>query len=148
MWCLCHFFLCIHLKDSPASRITKHVDPRLNPRHSSTSLHATPITHNPSVFTHYPEQQYLHPPQQQPSPPPPLQRPTRGLPGNHMTPLPRHVKPHTIDYRRTHTWSECLTWQLSILSAVNVKSSQVAFIVLSAMQGDSVHCEMRPWCYI
>ncbi|XP_034158665.2 inactive ubiquitin carboxyl-terminal hydrolase 54a isoform X1 [Pangasianodon hypophthalmus] len=65
--------------DSPASRI-KHVDPRLNPRHSSNSLHAAPVTHNPSVFTHHPEHQYLHPPQQQPPPQPPLQRPTRGHP--------------------------------------------------------------------
>ncbi|XP_053535788.1 inactive ubiquitin carboxyl-terminal hydrolase 54a isoform X2 [Ictalurus punctatus] len=66
--------------DSPASRIAKHVDPRLNPRHSNTSLHAAPVTHNPSVFTHHPEHQYLHPPQQQPPPPATLQRPTRGHP--------------------------------------------------------------------
>lgn len=75
---------CIHLKDSP-SRIAKHVGPRLHPRHSNTSLHATSVTHNPSVITHHPEHQYLHPLQQQPPPPPLLQRATRGHPGNHVT---------------------------------------------------------------
>ncbi|KAG7333869.1 hypothetical protein KOW79_002276 [Hemibagrus wyckioides] len=68
--------------DAPASRIAKHADPRLNPRHSNTSLHAAPVTHNPSVFSHHPEHQYLHPPQQQPPLLPPSQRPTRGHPGS------------------------------------------------------------------
>ncbi|TSK22601.1 Inactive ubiquitin carboxyl-terminal hydrolase 54 [Bagarius yarrelli] len=64
-------------RDAPASRIAKHVDPRL----SNSPLHAGPVTHNPSVFTHQPEQRYLHPPQQKPPPPSPSQRPTRGHPG-------------------------------------------------------------------
>ncbi|XP_060728816.1 inactive ubiquitin carboxyl-terminal hydrolase 54a isoform X2 [Tachysurus vachellii] len=66
--------------DIPASRIAKHVDPRLNPR--NTSLHVAPVTHNPSVFTHHPEHQYLHPPQKQPPLLTPSQRPTRGHTGS------------------------------------------------------------------
>ncbi|KAI5107850.1 inactive ubiquitin carboxyl-terminal hydrolase 54 isoform 2 [Silurus meridionalis] len=65
---------------SIASGIAKHVDPRLIPQHSSTSPHAAPAPHNPSIFTHHPKHQYLHPSQQPRPPPPQLQRPTRGPP--------------------------------------------------------------------
>uniref|UniRef100_A0AAR2LDE0 USP domain-containing protein n=1 Tax=Pygocentrus nattereri TaxID=42514 RepID=A0AAR2LDE0_PYGNA len=60
-------------------------------RHLSTSLHAAPFPHNPSVFTHEPQHQYLHSSQQHRTPPtPPCQQaprpstlgPSRGHPGN------------------------------------------------------------------
>ncbi|XP_062850838.1 inactive ubiquitin carboxyl-terminal hydrolase 54a [Trichomycterus rosablanca] len=74
--------------DPPATRIGKHADPRPSTHHSGASLHAAPITHNPSVFTHQPQNQYLHAAQQHPAlPPPPLSyqqavRSSRGHPGD------------------------------------------------------------------
>ncbi|KAI4894263.1 hypothetical protein NFI96_016291 [Prochilodus magdalenae] len=77
--------------DPPATRMAKHVDPRPGMRHLSTSLHAAPFPHNPSVFTHEPQHQYIPPSQQQRSPPTPSFQqtprsstlgPSRGHPGN------------------------------------------------------------------
>ncbi|XP_072534431.1 inactive ubiquitin carboxyl-terminal hydrolase 54a isoform X2 [Salminus brasiliensis] len=78
-------------RDPPATRMAKHADPRPIMRHLSTSLHAAPLSHNPSVFTHEPQHQYLHPLQQHRAPPaPPCQQtlrpstlgPSRGRPGD------------------------------------------------------------------
>lgn len=63
-------------------------------RHSSTSLHAAPFSHNSSVFTHEPQHQYLHPSQQHRAPPtspcqvlwPGTLGPPHGHPGNHLPP--------------------------------------------------------------
>ncbi|XP_017571339.1 inactive ubiquitin carboxyl-terminal hydrolase 54a isoform X1 [Pygocentrus nattereri] len=77
--------------EPPATRMAKHADPRSGMRHLSTSLHAAPFPHNPSVFTHEPQHQYLHSSQQHRTPPtPPCQQaprpstlgPSRGHPGN------------------------------------------------------------------
>ncbi|KAG9275546.1 inactive ubiquitin carboxyl-terminal hydrolase 54 isoform X1 [Astyanax mexicanus] len=67
--------------DPPATRMAKHADPRPITRQLSTSLHAAPLSHNPSVFTHEPQHQYLHLLQQQRAPQaPPCQQALRPSP--------------------------------------------------------------------
>lgn len=86
------FFFISFIKDPHVSRMSKHVNVQLPTRRSSTSLHVLPSpSHNPPMFPHEPQPQYLHPSHRHdPAPPSHLHqqtlRPSHGQKGNHLTP--------------------------------------------------------------
>ncbi len=87
------FIFCISfIKDPHVSRMSKHVNVQLPTRRSSTSLHVLPpLSHDPPMFPHEPQPQYLHPSHRHhPAPPSHLHqqtlRPSHEQKGNHLTP--------------------------------------------------------------
>uniref|UniRef100_A0A9J7ZAZ3 Ubiquitin specific peptidase 54a n=1 Tax=Cyprinus carpio carpio TaxID=630221 RepID=A0A9J7ZAZ3_CYPCA len=76
--------------DVPPSR-SFHVNVQIPTRRSTTSLHVLPPpSHNPPVFPHELQPQYLHPSHRPAPPSHPHQqtlRPSHGQTGNHLTPL-------------------------------------------------------------
>lgn len=92
---LSFLFFISSIKDPHVSRMSKHVNVQPPTRRSTTSLHVLPPpSHNPPMFPHEPQPQYLHPSHlHHPAPPSHLHqqtlRPSHGQTGNHLTPPAR-----------------------------------------------------------